>query len=116
MGEVNVLPVTADGSGGYVSPEVKGRFIVAKPNPTPQGFIVVRPEFLHFVEGDDVVENSVEGFIYNEYSLGSRMQYQVRVGEKIFLLEQSRRQGWRGAADQPVRIGWKAHDAIFVAE
>ncbi|WP_051341627.1 ABC transporter ATP-binding protein [Azospirillum halopraeferens] len=117
MGEVNVLPVVA-ADGAYVCAGLTGRFTPPPGGPQPpKGFIVVRPEFLHFVEDDDTTtENVIVGTIYNEYSLGSRMQYQVRVGDKTFIVEQSRRHACSGAPDRPVRIGWHARDAIFVAE
>lgn len=116
MGEVNVLPVERRGAA-YRSPEVAGTFLLPPGAPAaPHGFLVVRPEFLHFVEDAEATENVITGVIYNEYSLGSRMQYQVRVGDKTFLVEASRRQAWSGGADRPVRIGWHSADAIFVAE
>ena len=48
------------------------------------------------------------------YSLGSRMQYQVRVGDKVFVVERSRREAWEGGLDRPVMLGWDAGDAVFV--
>ena len=53
--------------------------------------------------------------LYNSYSLGSRMQYRVRVGEKVLVVEQSRaaRPG-TPAIDSGVVVGWDSRDAIFV--
>jgi spermidine/putrescine transport system ATP-binding protein len=75
---------------------------------------VIRPEFLRFVASAEEADNAVAGVVYNEYSLGSRMQYQVRVGEKVFVVERSRRDAWRGGLDRPVLVGWDAGDAIFI--
>jgi len=58
----------------------------------------------------------VAGRLYNEYVLGSRIQYQVRVGEHVFLVEKLRQQAFAGALDDEVRIGWDARDSILVAE
>ena len=54
--------------------------------------------------------------IYNEYILGSRIQYQVRVGEQVFLVEKLREQRYQGALDDEVTIGWDGRDSILVAE
>ena len=35
---------------------------------------------------------SLEGKLYNEYALGSRIQYQVRAGEHVFIVEKLRQQ------------------------
>jgi spermidine/putrescine transport system ATP-binding protein len=76
--------------------------------------LVVRPEFMRFVDKPGSADNTLEGTIYNEYSLGSRIQYQVRVGEKTFLLELSRAHARNAAPDAPVTIGWDAGEAIVV--
>jgi spermidine/putrescine transport system ATP-binding protein len=75
----------------------------------------VRPEFLRFVDKPGAADNAMNGTIYNEYSLGSRIQYQVRVGDKTLLVELSRGNGWKGTLDTPVLVGWDATDAIVVA-
>ena len=54
---------------------------------------MVRPEFLRLLRGRGDAENVVEGTLYNSYSLGSRMQYRVRAGEKVLVVEQSRAAG-----------------------
>ncbi len=51
------------------------------------GYLVVRPEFLRFLDRPDDADNHVDGRLYNEYALGSRIQYQVRVGDQVFVVE-----------------------------
>ena len=41
-------------------------------------------------------DNALEGTLYNEYALGSRIQYQVRVGEQVFVIEKLRQQPFTG--------------------
>src|SRR5262245_17356431 len=117
MGEVNVFDVRLDGDGRLVSNAVAGRFA---PPLLPKGFtsghLVVRPEFMRFLIREDDADNHLIGRIYNEYALGSRIQYQVRVGEQVFVLETLRQQVFAGRLDDEVLIGWNAADSIVVGD
>jgi spermidine/putrescine transport system ATP-binding protein len=119
VGEVNVIGVSRRDIGGEWTADEGGRRVrVALPADLAGAScatVVVRPEFMRFVETPQGADNVLEGTIYNEYSLGSRIQYQVRVGERTLLLELSRAQAWRGGLDTPVLVGWDARDAIVVA-
>jgi spermidine/putrescine transport system ATP-binding protein len=76
--------------------------------------LVVRPESVRFLRTPAEAENSLAGRLYNEYALGSRVQYQVRVGEHVFVVEQLRQQAFRGDLDAEVLIGWDAADGVLV--
>jgi spermidine/putrescine transport system ATP-binding protein len=115
MGEVNVFDVRVDGDGRLVSKSVEGSFV----GPVlPAGFVcghlVVRPEFMRFLVRADQADNHLVGRVYNEYALGSRIQYQVRVGEQVFVVETLRQQVFAGRLDDEVLIGWNAGDSILV--
>ncbi len=56
------------------------------------------------------------GKLYNEYALGSRIQYQVRVGEQVFIVERLRQQALSKQLDSDVMIGWNARDSILVGD
>lgn len=112
MGEVNTLEVTPAGDGLFESTELPGRFRGPPGAPQTPGTLVIRPEFMRLLAPDETCENVVPGLVYNEYSLGSRMQYQVRAGGKTLLVEQGRRRGGDGGAE--IRVGWNAADAIHV--
>ena len=117
IGDVNILPVALDPGGALAAEGMPGRF---RAPPLPAGFaaghLVIRPEFLRFVSAAGEADNMLAGRLYNEYVLGSRVQYQVRVGERVFLVEKLRQQAFAGALDDEVRIGWDARDSILVAE
>ncbi len=117
MGEVNVIDIRLDGDGRLVSNAVAGRFV---PPLLPKGFsaghLVVRPEFMRFLIRADQADNHLTGRIYNEYALGSRIQYQVRVGEQVFVIETLRQQVFAGRLDDEVLIGWNAADSIVVGD
>lgn len=117
VGDVNVIPVTADASGKLDSPVIPGR--IAAPAMKPgfrEGYLVIRPEYLRFISNPGEADNAVSGRLYNEYALGSRIQYQVRVGEKVFVVEKLRQQPFTGKLDDEVWIGWNAADAILVTD
>ena len=62
------------------------------------GHLVVRPGIRAFRRQASDADNSLEGRLYNEYALGSRIQYQVRVGEQVFIVEKLRQQAIAGNA------------------
>jgi len=112
MGEVNVVDVVA-GGGGAVVDAASGWAYAAPPLAgAAAGSLVIRPEDVRFLRAGEAADNRLEGEIYNEYLLGSRVQYQVRVGEQVFLVEKLREDrlgGWTAGA---VTIGWDAKDSL----
>ncbi|MGH6948720.1 MAG: ABC transporter ATP-binding protein, partial [Kiloniellales bacterium] len=117
MGEVNVIDVKKGMNGHAVGVGISGNFVLHEVSPDFQsGHLVVRPEFLRFIDAPGDAENHLRGRIYNEYVLGSRIQYQVRVGDKVFIVERLRQQSYRGELDQDVLIGWDAKDSILVTD
>jgi spermidine/putrescine transport system ATP-binding protein len=117
MGEVNVIDVRLDGDGRLVSNAVAGRFVAPMlPKAFTAGHLVVRPEFMRFLVDPGEADNHVIGRVYNEYALGSRIQYQVRVGEQVFVIETLRQQVFAGRLDDEVLIGWNATDSMLVGD
>ncbi len=117
IGDVNILPVSLAGGGGLRSDELDAEFL---PPAVPAGFsaghLVVRPESLRVIDRRDEAENVLTGTLYNEYALGSRIQYQVRVGERVFIAERLRQQALTGRLGNEVLIGWNARDSILVTD
>jgi spermidine/putrescine transport system ATP-binding protein len=117
MGEVNLFDVRLGEGGVLVSDTFKTSFTIgAMPAGFRQGYLVIRPEFLRFVGDGEEVENRLTGKLYNEYELGSRIQYQVRVAGHVFLLERLRQRPFRAKLDEDVIVGWNAKDSILVAD
>jgi spermidine/putrescine transport system ATP-binding protein len=115
MGEVNVFDVRLQGDGRLVSNAVPGSFIPPRlPPDFTSGYLVVRPESVRFLIKADQTENHVRGRVYNEYALGSRIQFQVRAGDQVFIVETLRQQMIGGRRDDDVLIGWNAADSILV--
>jgi spermidine/putrescine transport system ATP-binding protein len=117
VGEVNVVSARKNDGGEWVADDSGKRLRVIVPAElagASELALVIRPEFMRFVDRPGGADNTMDGTIYNEYSLGSRIQYQVRVGEKTFLIEMSRGHAWKAAPAATVTIGWDASDAIVV--
>ena len=118
MGDVNVIPVRRTTNGMLDATSLAAQFRLP-PSSSPElesGYLVIRPEFMRFLAAGDEAENSITGRLYNEYALGSRIQYQVRVGEQVFIVEKLRQQAFSGTLDDGVRIGWDAKHSILVGE
>jgi spermidine/putrescine transport system ATP-binding protein len=117
IGDVNVLAVTRAAGGRLSAPEVGAELQVPElPAGFERGHLVIRPEFLRFLTQAGEAPNVLKGRLYNEYALGSRIQYQVRIGDKVFLVEKLRQQAYGGKRDDEVLIGWDAKDSILVGE
>jgi len=115
MGDVNVIPVTMNGSRTITADTFDKTFAVASvPDAFTKGHLVIRPEFVRFVATSKDADNVLEGKLYNEYALGSRIQYQVRIGENVFIVEKLRQHSSDLKRDQTVLIGWDAKDSILV--
>ncbi|MSP81712.1 MAG: ABC transporter ATP-binding protein [Alphaproteobacteria bacterium] len=121
IGDVNIMPVRRVEGGRLRSDAFATDFTAPRmPEGFAAGHLVVRPESLRFVTRDGEAENVLAGRLYNEYALGSRIQYQVRVGAPegahVFIVEKLRQQAYAGALDDEVRIGWDGRDSILVGD
>jgi spermidine/putrescine transport system ATP-binding protein len=117
IGDVNILPVTLDGNGKLRSVVIDGELTSPKPPASfKTGYLVIRPEFLRFLAKKEDAQNAVKGQLYNEYVLGSRIQYQIRAFEQVFVVEKLRQQAYAGQRDDDVIIGWDAKDSILVED
>ncbi len=117
MGDVNIIKVNATADGMLKGADFDATFRAPPTNDaTGAGHLVIRPEFVRFLAQPSDADNSVTGRLYNEYALGSRIQYQVRVGEQVFLVEKLRQQAYGGRIDDEVTIGWDATDSILVGD
>jgi spermidine/putrescine transport system ATP-binding protein len=104
-----------NGSRTIIAETFDKTFAVASvPDAFSKGHLVIRPEFVRFLARPEDADNVLEGKLYNEYALGSRIQYQVRIGENVFIVEKLRQQSSSLHRDQTVLIGWDAKDSILV--
>ncbi|HEX2527197.1 MAG TPA: ABC transporter ATP-binding protein [Geminicoccus sp.] len=117
MGEVNIIDVRKRPDGAIVDAATGQAMAVPfVPDAFEAGSVVVRPESVRFCENAGAADNVLTGTVYNEYLLGSRVQYQVRVGEnRTFLVEKLREQRLGQGVDQPVTIGFDTKDMMIFA-
>ena len=79
------------------------------------GHLVVRPEFAaHHRAARGCGERADRHSSTTNMRSGSRIQYQVRVGDQVFIVERLRQQALTGRLDTDVLIGWNARDSILV--
>ena len=82
------------------------------------GFLIIRPEVVKIGEAAKGLANRLSGTLFNDYSLGSRIQYQVLVegGERNWLVERLQDERYEGAVGDEVVIGWRPEDSILVKD
>ncbi len=118
MGEVNTLAVVK-ATGNQVKERSSGSlYEVAGNAPAIEsGFLIIRPEVMKIGGVAESLPNQIRGVLFNDYALGSRIQYQVRSadGENQWLVERLQDEPYAGQAGESVTIGWRAEDSILVA-
>ena len=114
MGEVNIIDI--ERVNGSVVDAQTGQPLTVPfvPDGFETGSVVVRPESVRFCDAGMTADNMLQGTVFNEYLLGSRVQYQVRVGDhRTFLIEKLREQRLEGSLDRPVTIGFDIKDMMI---
>lgn len=117
MGEVNTLAVDAPAEGRLECASLNCQF--SCPGRAPDfksGFLVIRPESMRFLNDPSEAENHLRGSLFNEYALGSRVQYHVKTGDHMLVVEKLREQAYQGSLNDDVIVGWDARDSILVAD
>ena len=119
MGEVNSIPVVLRNDGRLHSDTLELSFAAppGRPAHLGEGTLIIRPEDMTFANGSTLPgANVIEGELFNEYLLGSRMQYQVGASGQTFLVEKLRATTPAVHPGDRVRITWRAEDAMLFAE
>ena len=117
MGAVNTLEVEASGpeavrvAGG--GPELAVRGI---PAGFTGGFLIIRPEVMKLGTEASEAANRITGTLFNDYALGSRVQYQIRTAAgEHWLVERLQDESFDGALGDEVVLGWRPEDSILVS-
>lgn len=115
MGEVNLFDVQRDKSGNFVSPVVElddqtsKQYLNEKLFENDFGTIMVRPEDTHFLTGNEMAEFKVTGNLVGMYSLGSRIQYEIKTGSgELVTIEKLREDRFKGNLGDQVTIGFNS--------
>lgn len=117
MGEVNTLEVEAVGPGVVRVAGGGPEFTVRDMPPDfTGGFLIIRPEVMKLGRGASEVANTLTGTLFNDYALGSRIQYQIRTGGgDHWLVERLQDESFEGALGDEVMLGWRPEDSILVS-
>lgn len=123
MGEVNLFDIER-GHDGALTASGLAIHVAGDPpkldNLLPRGrkgALMVRPEFVRFLDPGEPMEFTAEGVLHGEYALGSRIQYQVeRPDGTMLTIEKLREDRFAGAPGTPVRLGWDLAHAHLIDE
>ncbi|NQV46419.1 MAG: ABC transporter ATP-binding protein [Rhodospirillaceae bacterium] len=118
MGEVNTLEVEAAGDMTVRDIKGEGTFEVkSMPDQFSRGYLIVRPEVMKLGPAASGLPNIMHGKFFNDYALGSRMQYQIRSpsGDQ-WLVERLQDEVFDGTFGDTVALGWRPEDSILVSE
>jgi len=119
MGEVNLFDVEGLGDGRFralgVDMSVNGaRLDIAEGE---RATLMVRPEFARFLTPGDAADCVLKGRMGNDFSLGSRMQYEVDVGGgRVITVEKLREDRFAGSFGDDVLIGWDIDSVHLIRE
>ena len=117
MGEINTLEIKRGEKGNFTCPQIGQDLKVADaPEDFMHGYLIIRPESVRFVKRKADADNQVKGTLFNEYALGSRVQYHVNSSDMTFIVERLREDAYQGDIDDEVTIGWDAADGILVSD
>jgi spermidine/putrescine transport system ATP-binding protein len=109
MGEVNLFDIEAAGEGRFRSldGEMSTNGTTLDLAAGERATLMVRPEFVRFLAPGETADCVMNGELHNEFSLGSRMQYEVGIGDgRIATVEKLREDRFEGDYGDPVVIGW----------
>ena len=119
MGEVNTIEVERVSEKHVRSLSDGTEFTVARePDNFERGYLIIRPEIVKIGRPAEDLPNRVHGTVFNDYSLGSRIQYQIRSKSDQYqwLVERLQDEPYEGKLDDEVYIGWQSEDAILVSD
>ena len=80
------------------------------------GYLIIRPEVMKIGPAAEKLPNQLHGVLFNDYALGSRIQYQVRNegSSHHWLVERLQDDPFSGNAGETVTIGWRPQDSMLV--
>jgi spermidine/putrescine transport system ATP-binding protein len=119
MGEVNTVEVVRAGDKAVKSVTGDMTFTVtgADVEGFEKGFLVVRPEVMKIGPDAEALANRLVGKLFNDYALGSRIQYQVRgADDSTWLIEKLQDNPFGGVLGDSVTVGWRPEDSILVKD
>ncbi len=118
MGEVNTIDVRRKTKTTVECEKTGASFKVAKDlEGFSKGFLIIRPEVMKIGAATKGLPNTMQGVLFNDYALGSRVQYQVRTeaDNQHWLVERLQDDPLESGVGDKVIIGWRPADSILVS-
>jgi spermidine/putrescine transport system ATP-binding protein len=113
MGEVNQFNVTRQPDTRLLDTETQDSYIAPPGADLESGILIVRPERIQILNEGEAADTEINGTVQNQYVLGSRVQYEVKVKKRSLLVETMIGEAW--SVGQCVRLGWNSDQAFLLA-
>ena len=116
MGEVNLFDIAAAG-GRFTSTdgEISTNGTTLDLQEGEKATLMVRPEFVRFLAPGETADCVMNGELHNEFSLGSRLQYEVGIGkDRVITVEKLREDRFEGSYGDQVVIGWDIENVHLI--
>jgi spermidine/putrescine transport system ATP-binding protein len=123
MGEVNLFDIEGAAGGGLKGEGIEINLpadtapVSVSLAPGVKATLMVRPEFMHFLDNGHVSDFHLSGVIRAEYLLGSRIHYEVeRRDGTMVIVEKLREDRFAGRSGDEVLLGWDVENCHIIAE
>ncbi len=119
MGEVNLFDVEGGDEGAFRASDGAmsvggGRLDLAKGE---RATLMVRPEYVRFLADGEAADCSFQGELHNEFSLGSRIQYEVALPDgRTVTVEKLGEDRFAGAYGDRVTLGFDLANSHVIRE
>ena len=114
MGEVNEFRVSRKDAQWLEDLDSDAQYPAPPDSPVDEGVLIVRPERIRMLSEEETADSRFEGVVEHQYVLGSRVQYQVRVKQRAFLVETMIGQPYQ--VGDSVSLGWDADQSVLMSE
>ena len=118
MGEVNLFDVASDDGVTLHGPDLTIREGITQSTlkKGETGHLMIRPEYVQFAKDGEQYDYMLEGQIHAEYALGSRIQYEIEVGDLVLTIENLREERFPNPEGAMVTIGFDADHTHIIGE
>lgn len=119
MGEVNLFDVTVSDQGNIEIPgfvHAENTFDDIKVEVANDNTLMVRPESIRLLAADHQAELISEGLVVGKYLLGSRTQYEVKLGDGRMVIVEAPNHGVVGEKGKMIRLGFDLEHSHLISE
>ncbi|MEO1194087.1 MAG: ABC transporter ATP-binding protein [Pseudomonadota bacterium] len=117
MGEVNLFTVTGAAGGRFTSPGLETAAASLDLKEGEEATLMVRPEHVRFLNGGDSADCRLTGELHNDFSLGSRIQYEVALASgQVLTVEKLGEGRFDGSYGDQVTLGFDLAHSHLIRE